>query len=238
LPTGGPLKWSSAGCPTSLATDPVERVVVVMKDGAAREAPLAAILFDQLARVAAGRKAMVVAVLRNEHQQIAIGGSPVSGDRHGDIANHMTKLRARGALRREAAGEGADFVAAADVDDRALEDRVYREAIDHGLDLAIVERAATAREEIVDRCTIFEVAFAHSHLLGQTCPGQAGRPSVGMLRLFHSRVEPSAVAHRVPCRFCPKAGPPEWIFRAAPVVHSRPLLSAANPLKSWLTLCI
>jgi hypothetical protein len=40
----------------------------------------------------------------------------------------MAKLRARGALRREAAGEGADFVAAADVNDRALEDRVYREA--------------------------------------------------------------------------------------------------------------
>src|SRR5215831_6129127 len=73
----------------------------------------------------------------------------------------MTKLRARGALCREAAGEGADFVAAADVDHRALEDRVYREAIDHGLDLAIVERAAIARKEIVDRCTIFEVAFAH-----------------------------------------------------------------------------
>src|SRR5215471_10281050 len=49
--------------PVSLATDPVERVVVVMKDGAAREAPLAAVLFDQLARVAAGRKATVVAVL-------------------------------------------------------------------------------------------------------------------------------------------------------------------------------
>ena len=46
---------------------------------------------------------------------------------------------------------------AADVDARALEDSVYREAIDHGLDLAIVERAAIAREEIVDRCTIFEV---------------------------------------------------------------------------------
>src|SRR5271165_1243273 len=74
----------------------------------------------------------------------------------------MTKLRARGALRREAAGEGADFVAAADVNDRALEDRVYREAIDHGLDLAIVERAAIAREDIVNRCTIFKVAFAHS----------------------------------------------------------------------------
>src|SRR5215469_15773613 len=73
----------------------------------------------------------------------------------------MTKLRARGALRREASGEGADFVAAADVDDRALEDRVYRETIDHGLDLAIVERTAIARKEIVDRCTIFEVAFAH-----------------------------------------------------------------------------
>jgi hypothetical protein len=40
----------------------------------------------------------------------------------------MTKLRARSVLRREAAGEGADFVAAADVDDRALEDCVYREA--------------------------------------------------------------------------------------------------------------
>ena len=48
---------------TSLAIDTVERVVVVMKDGAAREAPLAGVLFDQLARVAAGRKATVIAVL-------------------------------------------------------------------------------------------------------------------------------------------------------------------------------
>ena len=39
-----------------LATDPLERVVVVMKDGAAREAPLAVVLFDQVAFVAAGRK--------------------------------------------------------------------------------------------------------------------------------------------------------------------------------------
>src|SRR5690242_8685683 len=85
----------------------------------------------------------------------------------------MTKLRARGALRREAAGEGADFVAAADIDDRALEDRVYREAIDHGLDLAVVERAAIAREEIVDCCTIFEVAFAHSPSPWSACLGQA-----------------------------------------------------------------
>src|SRR4051812_28217298 len=73
----------------------------------------------------------------------------------------MTKLRARGALRREAVSEGADFVVAADVDDRALEDRVCRKAIDHSLDLAIVERTAIARKEIVDCCTIFEVAFAH-----------------------------------------------------------------------------
>ena len=48
---------------TSLAIDTVERGVVVMKDGAAREAPLAGVLFDQLARVAAGRKATVIAVL-------------------------------------------------------------------------------------------------------------------------------------------------------------------------------
>ena len=48
---------------TSLAIDTVERVVVVMKDGAAREAPLTGVLFDQLARVAAGRKATVIAVL-------------------------------------------------------------------------------------------------------------------------------------------------------------------------------
>src|SRR6202030_4023777 len=150
--------------------------------------PLAAILFDQLARVAAGRKAMVVAVLRNEHQQIAIGGGPVSGDRHGDIANHMTKLRARGALRREAAGGGADFVAAADVDDRALEDRVYREAIDHGLDLAVVERAAIAREEIVDRRTIFEVAFAHSLSPWSGLSGPTRWPSVRDVMLSHSRV--------------------------------------------------
>src|SRR5262252_5163770 len=93
----------------------------------------------------------------------------------------MTKLRARGALRREAFGEGADFVAAADVDDRALEDRVDREAIDHGLDLAIVERAAIAREEIVDRCTIFEVAFAHSLFPCSGLSGPCRWPSVGML---------------------------------------------------------
>ena len=104
----------------------------------------------------------MVAVLSDEHQQIGTGGGPVSADRHGDIANHMAKLRACGALRREATGEGADFVAAADVDDRALEDRVYRKAIDHDLDLAIVQCAAIAREEIVDRRTIFEVARAHA----------------------------------------------------------------------------
>src|SRR4051794_16564134 len=73
----------------------------------------------------------------------------------------MTELRARGALCREAAGKGADFVVAADVDDWALEDCIYRKAVDHSLDLAIVERAAIARKEIVDRCTIFEAAFAH-----------------------------------------------------------------------------
>src|SRR5262249_17325887 len=95
-----------------------------------------------------------------------------------DIAHHMTKLRARGALRREAAGEGADFVATADVDDRALEDRVYRETIDDGLDLAIVERTAIAREEIVDRCTIFEVAFAHSPCPWSGLSGPSRWPSV------------------------------------------------------------
>ena len=53
------LRWLTV----CLATDPVERVVVVMKDSAVREAPLAAVPFDQLARIAAGREAAVVAVL-------------------------------------------------------------------------------------------------------------------------------------------------------------------------------
>src|SRR5207248_11564881 len=57
----GSAPWSCV--PASLATDPVERVVVVMKHRAALEAPLPAVLFDQLARVAAGRKAAVIAVL-------------------------------------------------------------------------------------------------------------------------------------------------------------------------------
>jgi len=74
-----------------------------MKDGAAREAPLAAVVFDQLARVAARRKATVVAVIRDEHQQIGTGGGPVSGDRHGDIVNHMTKFLSE-QLRNTAAG--------------------------------------------------------------------------------------------------------------------------------------
>jgi hypothetical protein len=73
----------------------------------------------------------------------------------------MTKLRTHSALPCEAAGEGADFVVAADVNDRALEDRVSRKAVDHSLDLAIVEHAAIARKEIVDRRTVFEVALAH-----------------------------------------------------------------------------
>src|SRR5215831_6350448 len=154
-----------------------------MKDSPAREAPLAAVLFDQLARIAAGRKATVAAVFRNQHQQIGTGGRAGPGDRHGDIANNMTKLRARGALRREAVGEGADLVVPADVDDRALEDRVDREAIDHRLDLAVVERAAIAREEIVDRGTIFEVAFAHSL---SPSPGFSG-PSPRLCRLHIPR---------------------------------------------------
>src|SRR5215471_19001322 len=107
----------------------------------------------------------------------------------------MTKLRARGALRREAASEGANFVAAADVNDRAFEDRVYRETIDDGLDLAIVERTAIAREEIVDRCTIFEVAFAHSPLLGQACPAKpVGRVSECYAFLQPRRTQGSAAS--------------------------------------------
>src|SRR5262249_49341001 len=94
----------------------------------------------------------------------------------------------RGALRREAAGEAADFVAATDVDDRALEDRVGREAIDNGFDLAIVKRAAIARKEIVDRCTIFEVAFAHSPSPWSGLSGPSVWPSVRVVRLSHSRV--------------------------------------------------
>src|SRR6201984_2239903 len=104
------------------------------------------------------------------------------------MANHMAKLRARGALRREAAGEGTDFVVAADVDDRALEGCVYREAIDHGLDLAIVERAAIAREEIVDRCAILEVAFSHSLSPWSGLSGLSRWASVWKVMLSHSSV--------------------------------------------------
>ena len=69
-------------------------------------------------------------------------------------------------------------ISAADVDDRAFEDRVCGEAIDHGFDLAIVERAAIAREKIVDRRTILEVAFSHSASPWRACLGQAlGRGS-------------------------------------------------------------
>src|SRR6516165_5807272 len=121
----------------------------------------------------------------------------------------MTKLRASGALRREAAGEGADFVAAADVDHRALEDRVYREAVDHGLDLAIVERAAIARKEIVDRCAIFEVAFAHPRL-----PWSAF---------------PSPVALRGSYRLCGPSPSPAADPVPAPVLSMRSPLSSTPP---------
>src|SRR5690348_17943888 len=64
--------------------------------------------------------------------------------------------------------------------------RVYREAIDHGLYLAIVECAAIAREEIVDRCTIFEVAFAHSLSPWSGLFGPSRWPSVRDVMLSHS----------------------------------------------------
>ena len=43
----GSVRFKGSPRCLSLATYPIERVVVVMKDGAAREAPLAAVLFDQ-----------------------------------------------------------------------------------------------------------------------------------------------------------------------------------------------
>src|ERR1700719_3237192 len=92
------------------------------------------------------------------------------------------------------------------MNDRALKDRVYREAIDHGLDLAIVERAAIAREEIVDRCTLFEVAFAHSLSPWSGLSGPSRWPSVRDVTLSHRSVEPRAVAHRMRCCFWPHSG--------------------------------
>ena len=59
-----------------------------MKDSTAREAPLAAVLFDQLARIAAGRKATVAAVLRNQHQQIGTGGRNFCSERAPDGRPH------------------------------------------------------------------------------------------------------------------------------------------------------
>src|SRR5215472_11035023 len=77
--------------------------------------------------------------------------------------------------------------------------RVYREAIDHDLDFAIVERTAIARKEVVDRCTIFEFASAHppSPLVSFPLAGYV----VSLLPL----VWPLPVAGHRPG---PRAGPP------------------------------
>src|SRR6516164_1523378 len=144
----------------------------------------------------------------------------------------MTKLRARVALCREAAGKGADFVTAADVDDRALEDRVYREAIDHGLDLAIVERATIAREEIVDLCTIFEIAFAHSRLLGQVCRA-VGRVS-GCYALSQPHRTQDSGASGALSLFCPHCRPSHE--QAAQLVYKRCAPSTAKSSFSTATL--
>jgi hypothetical protein len=66
-----------------------------------------------------------------------------------------------------------------------------------GLDLAIVARAAIAREEIVNRCTIFEVAFAHSLRSGLSGPSRW--PSVRDVTLSHSRT-PKPLLSRVTSR--------------------------------------
>jgi hypothetical protein len=82
------MRWFSA-CPASLATDPVKRIVVVMKDGAAREAPLIAAVFDQLTHIAAGRKATVIAATLHLTAPIATG---MFGRRGNDRASRIGTL--------------------------------------------------------------------------------------------------------------------------------------------------
>src|SRR5262249_49167805 len=77
--------------------------------------------------------------------------------------------------------------------------RVYREAIDHDLDFAIVERAAIARKEVVDRCTIFEFASAHPP------PPLVSFPLAGYVVSLLPLVWPLPVAGHRPG---PRAGPP------------------------------
>jgi len=64
-------------------------------------------------------------------------------------------------------------------------------------DLAIVERAAIARKDIVDRCAIFEVAFGHSPF---PWPGLSG--PCRDVTLFYSRIEPGPWGIGCPVAFC------------------------------------
>src|SRR5271155_1694589 len=122
------------------------------------------------------------------------------------------------AWRSSATREPARRVVAADVDDRALEDRVYREAIEHGLDLAIVERAAIAREEILDRCTIFEVAFArllNSPGSSSTIPFQNSHPPRNAKKIREIELRDLAAVTRIDAHAsragCNGGTPTAWV---------------------------
>ena len=82
---------------------------------------------------------------------------PLAIDPGGDVCDHVPELHPGRLLRREPTDEVADRRMTLEVNHRALQGCVCREAVDDCLQLAVVERAAIAGEEVGDRDFVFRI---------------------------------------------------------------------------------
>ena len=151
-----PLSRKAQRFRTATGSDSVKGVGVVVEHHAAAKPPFA-VFFCQFTFVAAGWKLSALAIAGNQYEQVAGGARPLALNLGGDVADHVTELRAILAQRGEAAGEGADRLASRDYPDRrAFEDGIGGEAADDRLDIAGVQRSRVTHKQIVDRQPVFD----------------------------------------------------------------------------------
>lgn len=113
----------------------------------------------QLTLVLAGRQQAALAVSRQEHGKVTGGMRAIAVDPHHQVGDHVPQLRAALLEPREAFGERANRgVALVRTDRRAHQRAILGEAIHQRIDIASIQRAGIAREQvadaepIVDRC--------------------------------------------------------------------------------------
>ena len=103
-----------------------------------------------------------LAVAREEHDEIALGVRAVALDVDAQVGDHVAQLRPALAIAREALREGTyGGVSLVHAGHGARERAVRSEAVDERVDVALVERADVANEEVVDPEAILDTGLSH-----------------------------------------------------------------------------